>query len=171
MTVNINREFFMSHELNIRTIEVPDDFDTSTAYDLIYLTNHLPEQSELNGANYGTIKSTFEEFVGDESNPAAIMIAEQKPSGRAVGYVATHIGNEGQRVAEITQLAVAPQTKGAREIGTLLIKEVESWGEQHEVGVSIPRTIEFTGKVVGREVVEVIPGSRNASAHPSNFLG
>lgn len=161
----------MTQELHIRTIEVPDDIDINTMYGLISLTNHLPKESDLNGGTHDDIRSTLEGFVGNESNPAALLIAEQLPLGRAVGYVATQIDTESPDVAEITQLVVAPSTDQAREVGTLLIQEAELWGSEHDVRVVIPRTIEFAGRVVGKEVVSIGESSGRSSSHPSNFLG
>lgn len=160
----------MTAEINIRTIEAPEELDHSTLHDLIYLTNHLPDTSDMHGSSHTDIQSALETFIGDDSHEAALIIANQDPFGRAVGYVATQI-DPSHDTAEITQLAVAPQTAGAREIGNLLIQQVETWGEQHDVDVVVPRDVEFTGRVVGKQVLEVVSGRDRTPADPANYLG
>jgi hypothetical protein len=161
----------MNQEIRIRTIESTEELDQNTLYGLIYLTNHLPESSGLRGGSHTEIQDTLENFVDNESRRAALIIAEREPLGRAVGYIATQIDPEGHGMAEVKQLAVVPENDDAKEVGNLLIEQAETWGEQHEARVTVPSDIEFTGKLVGKQVLEVIASKYTIATHPAIYLG
>ena len=161
----------MNKEIHIRTIEATDDLDQNTLYGLIYLTKHLPQSSSLHGSSHTEIQASLEAFVDDDTHTAALMIAEREPLGRAVGYIAAQIEPQTSNLAEITQLAVVPETDNAKDIGNLLMQQAVTWGEQHEAHVAVPKDIEFTGKLVGKQVLEVVTGQHSIAVHPAIYLG
>lgn len=139
---------------SVKTIESLEELDRPTLHDLFYLTRYLPDSSGLQGSAHSDIEAQFKEFMTDETAPAALLIAEQGPLGRAVGFAGVHIEeDETAKIAELTQLALVPEGKEAKDIGKLLLDEVAVWGAEHEAQRFSAEHVEFTGRVVGREIL------------------
>lgn len=139
---------------SVKTIESREDLDRPTLHDLFYLTRYLPDSSDLQGSAHSYIEAQLKEFMADETAPAALLIAEQGPLGRAVGFAGVHIEtDETAKVAELTQLALVPDGKEAKDIGKLLLDEVVVWGAEHDAARLSAEHVEFTGKVVGSEIL------------------